>query len=106
MFVRLNGQFDSCSQPALRDAFRWIENPVTIDLGNAWLGAAALAEVVCLTRRLGQRNVTLANPSLMMRRLIVDTRMDRLLQMVLASQSAPNSYPGPKCIVRVLGHKP
>jgi hypothetical protein len=98
LFVRLSGDFDSRMQPALHDAFHWIEGPVTIDVGHAWLGAAALAEIVCLSRRLGPQNVTLANASAILRRLIIATRMDRLLRMVLCEDpapAAPNTYLGP-----------
>jgi hypothetical protein len=96
LIVRLNGQFDSCAQPALHEAFRWIESRVIIDLGNAWLGAAALAEVVCLARRLGARNVTLTNLSPMMRRMITGARMDRLVHVALrdAEPVAPKTSLG------------
>jgi hypothetical protein len=98
LFVRLSGDFDSRMQPALHDAFHWIQSPVTIDVGDAWLSSAALAEIVCLSRRVGAQNVTLANASVILRRLIIAMRMDRLLRMVLcedAAPVAPNTYLGP-----------
>ncbi len=92
MIVRLNGQFDSCAQPALHEAFGWIAGPVTIDLTRAWLGAAALAEVVLLTRRLGSENVSLVNLTPTLRRIVIDARMDRLLRIVQSDAPEPVSH--------------
>jgi anti-anti-sigma regulatory factor len=84
MIVRLNGDFGSGTQPALRDAFRWITSPVTIDIANAWLGSVALGEVVYLAKRIGSENVTLANPAPMMRRVLTVSQLDRLLRVTPA----------------------
>jgi anti-anti-sigma factor len=112
LIVRLNGHFDSCAQPALHEAFNWIAGPVTIDLrNNTSLGAAALAELVMLARRLGDQRVTVVNPSPLMRRLIAATRLDRVLHVSPCDETlrlAPMTYiarlhraaPGPQALTQ------
>jgi anti-anti-sigma regulatory factor len=95
LIVRLTGHFDSSAQPELRNALNWVEGPVIIDLRHAWLSAAALAELVWLAHRLGNLRVTIANPSPLLRRLIVDTKMDRVLHLSPCDEplpAAPNTY--------------
>jgi anti-anti-sigma regulatory factor len=81
VIVHLRGEFDSCAQPALREAFHWITGPVTLDVADAWLGAAALGEIVCLAKRIGLPNVTLLNPPPVMRRLLAVSQLDRIIRI-------------------------
>jgi anti-anti-sigma regulatory factor len=95
LIVRLTGHFDSWAQPELRNAFNCVESPVIIDLRHASLGAAALAELVWLARRLGDLRVTIANPSPLLRRLIVEMKLDRVLHLSPCDEplhAAPNTY--------------
>lgn len=88
MIVYLRGEFDSCAQPALREAFHWITGPVTFDVSDAWLGAAALGEIVCLAKRIGSDSVTLSNPPPVMRRLFAVSQLDRIIH--IAPGDAPH----------------
>jgi hypothetical protein len=81
MIVRLNGEFGASTQFALREGFDRITGPVTIDLRNASLAAAALGEIMLLANRIGVRNVTLANPAPMTRKILSVTHLDRVLRV-------------------------
>src|SRR5665213_314720 len=81
MIVRMNGQFGAATQFALRESFDWITGPVTIDLRNASLAAAALGEIMLLANRIGIRNVTLANPAPITRKILSVTHLDRVLRV-------------------------
>ena len=87
MLVHLNGEFNSDSQAELHRAFGKITGAVTFDVSGAWLGASALSEVVCLARRVGFRNVTLANPGPLMRRLLSVSGLDRIVCVVDPGQT-------------------
>jgi anti-anti-sigma regulatory factor len=82
MLVHLNGEFNSRRQAELHSTFDRITGAVTIDVSDAWLGASALGEVVCLARRVGYQNVTLANPGPVMRRLLTVSGIDRLVRVL------------------------
>lgn len=88
MLVHLNGEFNSRTQAELHSAFDRITGAVTIDVSGAWLGASALGEVVCLARRVGYQNVTLANPGPVMRRLLTVSGLDRIVRIVDPGQRA------------------
>lgn len=81
MIVRLNGDFDSRTQPALHEGFGWITGPVTIDVASAWLSATALGEIACLAKRIGMQNVTLSNPGPILRRVLTISRLDRIIRV-------------------------
>jgi hypothetical protein len=81
MVIRLNGQFGYSQQRAMREAFEWVTGPVTIDLENATLEANALGEIMILANRVGSQNVRLINPTVIMRRILSVTHMDRVLSV-------------------------
>ena len=82
MLVYLNGQFGPGSQAKLHKAFGKINGPVTFDVSGAWLSSSALAEVVCLARRVDPSKVTLANPGPLLRRLLTVSGLDRVVSVV------------------------
>ena len=79
MIVRLNGRFDAYSQEALRAGFNLVRGPVTIDLQNATLAAAALGEIMALANRIGIQNVELIDPGPLLRKILALTQLDRVL---------------------------
>jgi anti-anti-sigma regulatory factor len=80
----MNGQFDTFTQPALREGLNWITSSVTIDLEHAYLTATALGEIMILANRVGAHNVTLANPNPMMQKILSVTQLDRVLSVTSA----------------------
>jgi anti-anti-sigma regulatory factor len=81
MIIRLNGEFGVSEQSAMRDAFQWVTGPVTIDLQNATLAANALGEIMLLANRIGLQNVRLVNPTVIMRKILSLTHLDRVLSV-------------------------
>jgi anti-anti-sigma regulatory factor len=81
MIIRLRGEFGVSEQSAMREAFQWVTGPVTIDLQNATLAANALGEIMVLGNRIGPQNVRLVNPTVIMRKILSLTHLDRVLSV-------------------------
>ena len=81
MIIRLSGEFGVSEQSAMREAFQWVTGPVTIDLQNATLAANALGEIMSLANRIGPQNVRLVNPTVIMRKILSLTHLDRVLSV-------------------------
>lgn len=91
MVVRLSGTFDYNTQAALREGLEWVNGPVVIDVKDAWLTAAALGEIMLLAKRIGIADITLANPSPIMRRVLTLTHCDQLFR-IISYVEASGSY--------------